>query len=316
MSNMLKKRKKTKKKKTLDKSLFMFLLPEFIGVLVFVILPLIDVIIKSFQLGRTGVYSGSANYKILMDNDAFKLAMGNTLKFELVSIPLVVILSLLVAVVVTKNNCNWMKLFLLMPLLVPSNAMGIVIKVLFDDQGIVNNFIVNVAGGQAVDFYSDKNIFYLLVGVFLIKNIGYNMLIWIAGLALIPSEIYDAAKVDGANDICILFRITIPNIRRTAYIVTILSLVNSFKIFRESYMIAGSYPAVTIYQLQNIFNNWFDKLEIGKMAAGAVVTLIFFGLLLLMFRFIILDLAALAEKAKTASRRKRYRRADKRKGDK
>ena len=108
------------------------------------------------------------------------------------------------------------------------------------------------------------------------------MLIWLSGLSAIPVEIYDAAKVDGAGRFTQIWKITLPNIKRPFFIVAMLSVVNSLKIFREQYLMAGGYPDMTIYQIQHIFNNWFEKLEISKLTAGAVLTaLVFFGVILI-----------------------------------
>ena len=92
------------------------------------------------------------------------------------------------------------------------------------------------------------------------------MLIWMSGLSAIPETVYDAARVDGAGSF---------------FIVAMLSVVNSLKIFREQYLMAGSYPDMSIYQIQHTFNNWFEKLEISKLTAGAVMTaVVFFGIIL------------------------------------
>ena len=131
-------------------------------------------------------------------------------------------------------------------------------------------------------------VFLLFVGTFIFKNVGYNMLIWISGLSAIPQEIYDAAKVDGADEFKSIWYITLPNIRRTAFVAAILSMVNSFKIFRELYLITGGYPDMHIYQLQHVFNNWFLKLDISKLTAGAVLTALGFLGMIVIFRILLL----------------------------
>lgn len=270
--------------KTSKKDTRSFVIPGFIGILIFVILPLVDVVGRSFRLGGMGRFAGIANYKMVLFNDAFRLAAGNTFRFEIVSVPLLMLLSLFVSIEVYNMKSNIVRFAFLIPMVIPSNAMAVVWKILFADAGIVNNILVNGLHWEPVSFFEGKAVYALFVGTFVFKNIGYNMLIWIAGLSAVPQEIYDAAKVDGAGSFQTVWHITLPNIRRPAFIAAVLSMVNSFKIFRELYLIAGNYPDKTVYQLQHVFNNWFSKLDISKLTAGAVFTaLAFFGTILIIW---------------------------------
>ena len=89
---------------------------------------------------------------------------------------------------------------------------------------------------------------------------------------MVSKEMLEAAKSDGANELQLLIRIIIPNLKGSLYTIVILSFLNSFKIYREAYLVAGAYPHKSIYLLQHLFNNWFVNLEFDKMAAAAVVT--------------------------------------------
>lgn len=125
--------------------------------------------------------------------------------------------------------------------------------------------------------------FGVLVFSYIWKNLGYDVVLWIAGLHGIPESIYEAARVDGAGAWKCFFYITLPNIRPVAFTVVILSFLNSFKVFREAYLVAGNYPQEQIYLLQHVFNNWFSELSVDKMAAGSVllcIVLVVFVLLL------------------------------------
>lgn len=259
-----------------------FIIPGFVGIMIFVIIPLVDVFISSFQKSGTGSFAGLQNYALVMENDAFRLAAGNSIRFELVSVPWLIVISLVVAIEVHGMKSNIIKFAFLIPMAIPSNSLTVVWRILFDDQGVVNNMIIRWGLGEPVSFLSGRAVFWLFVCTFIFKNIGYNMLIWLSGLSVIPVEIYDAAKVDGAGGFTQIWKITLPNIKRPFFIVAMLSVVNSLKIFREQYLMAGGYPDMTIYQIQHIFNNWFEKLEISKLTAGAVLTaLVFFGVILI-----------------------------------
>ena len=99
----------------------------------------------------------------------------------------------------------------------------------------------------------------------------------------ISTSLTDAARVDGANERQCLFHIILPNLKPTLYTITIISFMNSFKVFREAYLVAGSYPHDSMYLLQHLFNNWFVNMELDKMAAAAVCvfSVIFLAIVLL-----------------------------------
>lgn len=110
------------------------------------------------------------------------------------------------------------------------------------------------------------------------------MILWLAGLAEIPRELYEAASVDGAGRLQQFWYVTLPGIRGSVFVITILSMVNCFKVYREAYLLGGNYPHESIYLLQHIFNNWFLNLDIQKMAAGSVLlALVMFGVMLLIW---------------------------------
>ena len=113
--------------------------------------------------------------------------------------------------------------------------------------------------------------FVVLVGTYIWKNLGYDMVLWLAGLTAISDEQYEAAKVSGANGFQTFWYITLPQMKSSAVMIGVLSFINAFRVFREAYLIAGEYPHNSIYMLQHLFNNWFTKLDIQKMSAAAVM---------------------------------------------
>ena len=116
-------------------------------------------------------------------------------------------------------------------------------------------------------------------------DLGYNIILWLAGLNSISKEIYESAKVDGANNFQCFTKITLPCLKPTLYTVAVLSLLNSFKVFREAYLVAGDYPDKSMYLLQHLFNNWFRELDFSKMAAASVLmAAIIFILIMLLQR--------------------------------
>ena len=165
---------------------------------------------------------------------------------------------------------------------VPIASVVLLWQALFHQNGLLNG-LIDRFGGQPVAWMDSGAAFYVLVGSYIWKNLGYNVVLWLAGLAGISPSIYEAAAVDGAGAWTIFWRITLPNLLPSLFTITVLSFLNAFKVFREAYLVAGDYPHDSMYLLQHLFNNWFRELSMDKLAAGAVMTagVILFLILLL-----------------------------------
>lgn len=261
------------------KFFYLFILPSFAGIALFVLLPFMDVVKRSFTTAITGQFNGVKNYQLLFHNQAFLLAVGNTLKFTLVCIPALVLIGFVTALLLDRlESKGLVKSLYLFPLAMPTATIVIVWKMVFYKQGFLNLFLTRLGqwsglwGEVHTDYLGSGSAFWVLVGSYIWKNMGYTVILWLAGLMAIPAEFYEAAKVDGANSLQRLWYITLPDLKGSLYTIVILSFLNSFKIYREAYLTAGAYPDKSIYLLQHVFNNWFVNLELDKMAAAAVCT--------------------------------------------
>lgn len=275
---------RVKYNKRQERKAFLFLGPSLIGVIIFVLIPFIDAFRRSFFEAMGGRFVGLKNYSTVLHNEAFLLAAKNTAKFLGICIPLLLIISLIFAVILSsmKEKSEFFKTTFLIPMAIPVASVVLLWKVFFHKNGLLN-ILVTALGGHAIDFMNTNNAFYVLVFSYVWKNTGYDMVLWLAGLSGIPVALYEAAKMDGAGVIARLRYITLPELLPTIYVTAVLSTVNSFKVFREAYLIAGDYPHESIYMLQHIFSNWFVNLDIQKMCAGAVMmaALIFLFIFLL-----------------------------------
>ncbi len=250
---------------------YLFILPSFIGVLVFVLIPYMDVLKRAFMQTASGKFVGALNFVNIFQNKAFLLAIANTGRFVGICIPILLVLSLGIGVLLAKKTAHtkFFKTGFLIPMVIPVASVVILWQFLFDKAGFVNG-ILHIFGMDSVDWMNDSCAFYVLVFSYIWKNLGYCIILWLAGIAMIPNEIYEASKVDGAGEWQCFLRITLPNLKSTFFTVLVLSIINSFKVFREAYLVAGDYPNRSMYLLQHLFNNWFRDLELDKMAAGAV----------------------------------------------
>ena len=257
-----------------------FLAPRLLGVGYLVLLPTGDVLRRSFATALSSQWVGLDNYRKVLENEAFRLAVGNTLRFMLLSLPLLLSLSLLLALVICGiPRLERLKALYLLPMAIPAATVVLVWRLVFSRQGFLNAWL-----GTHVDFMGENTALAVLVGSYVWKNLGYTMVLWLAGLKAIPAQQTEAARVDGAGRIRCFFQITLPNLKGSAYTITVLSLLNAFKSFREAYLVSGAYPQQDIYLLQHLFQNWYTKLDMDKLAAGAVLMALVLGALSLLLQ--------------------------------
>ena len=263
--------KKQRRKSRIVSSVF--LAPSFIGVMLFFVLPFFVVIYYSMiDNPMQQNYVGIDNYTSLLDNLAFKTAAENTAKFSALSVPLAVILSLFLAMAL---NCkipmkSKLRSFFLSPMMVPVASIVLIWQVLFHYSGTVNNFL-ETFGIDKTDWLKSDHALWVVVILFLWKNLGYNMILFLAALNNIPKDILEVARVEGAGPVRQFFSIKLRYLSPTIVFVTIISLINSFKIFREVYMLSGDYPYESLYMLQHYMNNAFNRLDYQKLSAAAIL---------------------------------------------
>ena len=249
-----------------------FLLPHMLGVLYFFLLPMVQVLLRSFQSAVGGRWVGLQNYRTVFQNTAFALAASNTARFIAVCVPILVGLSLILTVAVQSLPLvgKTIRSAFLLPMAIPAASVVLVWKALFHDNGLVNHALLDTGMGT-IPWMDSGAAFWMLVLSYLWKNLGYTMVLWAAGLSAIPESCYEAAQVDGASSWQIFFRITLPNLKGTGYIIVVLSVLNSFKVFREAWLVAGDYPDESMYLMQHLYNNWFRELDFDKIAAASVI---------------------------------------------
>lgn len=261
---------------------WVLLAPSLTGVGIFILIPFADVVRRSFFNAVGSEFVGLENYRGVLENEAFRLAAGNTVRFLIVCLPLLLGSSLFFGILLlnTGRKSGILKSGFLLPMAVPAGSVVLFWQLFFDQGGILNEALQKF-GVHGPDYMNTPKAFGVLVVVYIWKNLGYDMILWLSGLLGIPDSLYEAARMDGADGLKCFWHITCPLLIPTAFLTGILSLVNAFKVFREAYMIAGNYPHDSIYMLQHLFNNWFLKLDMQKMTAAAVMLAIILGLILI-----------------------------------
>ena len=264
----------------------LLIVPSLIGVSIFVLIPFADVIRRSFTEVFSNQLVGVDNYKNVLSSGSFVLAAKNTGRFLLICIPLLLLSSLILSLILNsiQRLREFFKSVLLLPMVIPTASIVLLWRILFHQEGLINK-VFDVFSIPSINFLDSSRAFGVLVFTYLWKNIGYDMVLWIAGLNQIPQELYEAGAIDGAGWIKKIWYITLPQLKPTIFTVTVLSLINSFKVFREAYLIGGDYPQESVYMLQNVFNNWFTALDIQKLCAAAVLlAIIIVGFILVLQR--------------------------------
>ena len=238
----------TKRTRKLKASSGVFIAPSFLGVLLFFILPFLVVIYYSLvDSPISGNFVFLDNFKNIVGNSAFQKAVRNTALFSAVSVPLAVVLSLLLAIVLEAKLPfrSQFRTFFLSPLMVPVASIVLIWQVLFHYNGAVND-ILAAFGVAKIDWLKSDYALVVTVILFLWKNLGYNMILFMAALASIPKDILEVARLESATHFQTFFYINIRYLSSTLLFVTIMSLISSFKIFREAYLLTGDYPVDTV----------------------------------------------------------------------
>ena len=252
-----------------------YLTPSLVGVLIFFFLPLLMLLVTSFQKSPTNSdFVGFRNYERVLTNDAFINASKNTLTFALISVPLAVILALFVAMLLNLGlpGKSLFRSFLLNPMMVPVASVVLIWQVFFSYNGVINGIAEKIFDSpEKIDWLKSEYAQIVIMLLFLWKNLGYNMVLFLAALNSIPHEILESAEMDGAGPVKRFFAIKLHYLSPTIFFVGIMSLINSFKIFREVYLLTGDYPFANLYMLQHFMNNSFTHLDYSKLSAGAII---------------------------------------------
>lgn len=251
-----------------------FLGPSFLGVLLFFIVPFGVVVYYSLIQGPMNhSFVGLQNFINVWNNGAFQTAVKNTLTFTGVTVPLAVVLSLSLALMLECRIPlkSQFRTFFLSPMVVPVASIILVWQVLFHYNGVVNEFL-SVFGADKIDWLKSDYCMVVVVLLFLWKNLGYFMILFMAALNNIPRTLLEVADVEGASPLHKFFKIKLRYLSPTVLFVTILAMINSFKVFREIYLLTGDYPYTGLYMIQHFMNNMFgNSLDYQRLSAAAVL---------------------------------------------
>ena len=233
----------------LRKKALLLAAPFAAGFIFFYIIPYTSVFYYSFTTATMPArYAGFDNFEKVLSNEYFNLAITNTAVFTFVSIPILIVVSYAIANILYSYNYRVFRILLFIPVLIPSASITGIWTYLFGSSSVLSIYLL-----------------------FVWKNIGLMCLIITSQLAKIPIEIHEAAMIDGANAFQRQKSIILPLSFPVLFFCTLVGLIQSFKIFREIYLIYEAYPPSGLYMIQHFIFNKFNKLDYAELSAGTLL---------------------------------------------
>ena len=268
-----------------ENAIYLFLLPSLIGLGLFFVAPFfISIYFALIDNAVSRQFVGLYNLIDTWNNRAFALAARNTVIFMTTSIPLNMGLALVFALMLKPLRPavrRVLMLFFLMPLVIPSGSVTFFWSRLLAINGMINRHLIMNFDTPPINWLNSEYAMVFIVMIFVWKNIGFNMILFQAGLDFIPKDYYEYAAIEGASKVRQFFMVTLTYLGPTFLLVFILSVVNSFKVFREIYLLTGTHPSASIYLLQHFINNQFAHLNYQRMASASFFLFAFIFILVL-----------------------------------
>ena len=251
------------------KSLLLFLLPGLIILILFYVAPFFEGFYYSMTDGTFyNRYVGFDNYGRLWRNQMFTLGLKNTILLSGIGALLLWLLSFLSALILQSvRHLRASQSIFWIPYFLPSSVILLVWLVIFDFGGPVNKLLQSV-GLERVMWLESSDLRFTVLLMYLWKNFGVCLVVFLAGLQAIPVSLYEYATLEGAGIFTKAFRITLPQIRPVAMWCLLLAWINAIRSFADIYSISGAYPDEAVYTLQHYINNRLSRLDY-QMATSA-----------------------------------------------
>lgn len=267
----------------LNRKAWVYIVPSLILILAFVFYPMVQALITSFQggMGTNLSFNGIANYKRLLTDATFKKALGNTVLYLVIQVPVMILLALVISSMLNDKRLKARGFFrtaIFLPCVTSLVAYSIVFKSLFADDGFINAFLVNIhVISEPISWITNPLFAKILIIIAITwRWTGYNMVFYLSGLQSIDDGIYEAAEIDGANAFQKFKSITLPLLKPIILFTTINSTIGTLQLFDEVKNITDGGPAnATITISQYIYNLLFKySPNFGYAAAVSYVIVV------------------------------------------
>lgn len=265
---------------------FLYLLPFFIGILIFILYPVINVFLLSFKKDYSflrGNFDGWSldNYKYVISDSKFRSAMLNTILYVVFVVPVSTVIAIVLAHLLNlklKGSAIFQTAFF-MPMVTSITAVGLVWRLMYNKNYGIINYFLSLFGIEKIGWVTDSKYSLAALIIFGIWNIlPFTIILLLAGMQNINEMYYTAARVDGAKPSKIFFRITVPLLSPTIFLVCIINTISSFKVFSELYPLFNGKPGpynnlyTVIYYIRY---SMMEKRKYGYAAAAAIIMFLF-----------------------------------------
>ena len=248
--------------------------PLLLGFLLFYVGPFAQVVWDSLSqgTGKSQLFVGLENYSQMFQNRMFLLAFGNSLLFLGVGLPVILLLSLALALFFKEQAQRFplLRTVFLLPYVMPVAGTVLLIDLLFSEQGLANQLLLAL-GLPLGDWLQSPAAFWVMLLLYLWKSAGYSVVLLLAGLMAIPPDHYAVAQVEGAGRLQAFRYVTLPQLWYALFIAFVFSLINAFKCCREIFLVGGEHPHQSVYMLQHFINNAFQNLNYQRLSVASVL---------------------------------------------
>lgn len=262
---------------------YFFIAPLFVGIFAFILIPIIVSLAMSFtkwDIVTAPEFNGIRNYIQLLTSDRlFWKVLGNTFRYILMSIPLAVVIPLLLSVLLNQKvpGITLFRIAFFLPLVTSVVAIGLLWRWMYDSDFGLINYILQSIGLQGQRWLTDPNLAMPAVVIATVwQGLGYNIIIYLAGLQGIPEHLYEAATIDGANDLQKFLRITVPMLTPQIFFVLVISFIGGFQSFGLIYVMTQGGPinSTNVY-VYYLWQTAFNSAKMGYASAMSwILTLI------------------------------------------
>ena len=269
--------KKSKLEKSRNRWGIVFILPQLISLVCLGIIPIVIAFVLSFfdwNGFSAPVFTGFQNFKAVFTDPDTGIAIKNTLVYSVIYVPCSIVLSLGLAMLLNKA---WGKMFyravFFLPQIVTSVGIAVVWSWIYQPQFGILNMRLRFFGIEGKEWLRDPS---TAMGAVIVMSIwwglGYNIVLFLAGLQNVPRTYVEAAKIDGANERQVFFNITVPLISPTTLLVTITTMINAFQVFDQMFLLTSGGPAKKTYTMAiHIYQTAFKSYELGKASTAALI---------------------------------------------
>ena len=273
---------------------FIFLFPFMLLYGVFTIYPLISGFIMSLHSGRFGMeqkFVGFENYLHMFKDPYFYQALKNTLIFVAISTPLIVVLGLAFGLLSNSKirGATFIKIATFLPYVLSISVITSIWVYIFKPHlGLINNVLMNLGIIKQQILWFDKTplAFTTIIVATLWWTVGFNTILFLAGLQEIPSTLYEASSIDGAGKIKQFFYITLPSLKGVITMITLLQIISSFKIFGQPWLMTGGGPGTTTRPIvQYIYEIGFSNWDVGYASSMSYMLLLIMVLVAITYNY-------------------------------